>query len=145
MGTATKPNPQAATQHGRVPVSTRIIIAGTGAETTPVWQNNLGHKVRVVEAKYIPEDDVTGDDTNNFLLAVNNEGTDGTGTDVVVPAKEYDTGTDMTQFVSDDLPVSATVADTEVEIDEVLVLAKTVSGTGLALPDGKLVLELLYI
>jgi hypothetical protein len=142
---ATKPNPQPATQHGRVPVSSRIIIAGTGAEETPVWQNNLGHKVKVREAKYIPEDDVTGNDTNNFLLAVNNRGTDGAGAVVPVPAKEYDTGTDMGQFESDDLPVSATEASLEVDVDEILTLAKTVTGSGLALPDGVLFLELEYV
>ena len=145
MGTATKPNPLPATQHGRVPVSTRIIIAGTGADATPVWQNNLGHKVEVVEAKYIPEDDVTGDDTNNFLLSVINEGTDGTGAVVVVPAKEFDSGTDMVQNVANDLPVTTVAGEDEVDVDEVLSLAKTVSGSGLALPDGVLVLELLYI
>lgn len=142
---ATKPNPQPATQHGRVPVSSRIIIAGTGAEEAPVWQNNLGHKVKVREAKYVPEDAVTGNDTNNFLLAVNNRALDGAGAVVPVPAKEFDTGEDMVQFVSEDLPVSTTEADLEVDIDEVLTLAKTVTGSGLALPDGVLYLELEYV
>lgn len=142
---ATKPNPQPATQHGRVPVSSRIIIAGTGAEETPVWQNNLGHKVKVREAKYVPEDAVTGNDTNNFLLAINNRALDGAGAVVPVPAKEFDTGEDMVQFVAEDLPVSTTEADLEVDIDEVLTLAKTVTGSGLALPDGVLYLELEYV
>ena len=145
MGTATKPNPLPATQHGRVPVSSHIILTGTGAEEQPVWQNNLGHKVKVREAKFVPEDDVTGDDTNNFLLAINNRALDGAGAVVPVPAKEFDTGTDMSQFVSNDLPVSTTEADLEVDIDEVLTLAKTVSGTGLALPEGVLYLEVEYV
>ncbi len=142
---APKPNPQAATQHGRVPVSTRVIIAGAGAEATPAWQNNLGHKVQVVEAKYVPEDDVTGDDTNNFLLSVVNEGTDGTGAVVVVLAKEFASGVDMVQNVANDLPVTTVAGAAEVDRDEVLSFVKAVTGSGLALPDGVLVLELLYI
>lgn len=142
---APRANPQAATQHGRVPVQAKVAISGTGAEEVVAWQNNLGQKVKVVEAKYVPIDDVTGNDTNNFSLAVTNQGTDGTGATVVVPAKAYASGVDMTQFVSDDLPVSATEADTEVDVDEVLSLDKTVAGAGLALPEGYLYLELEYV
>lgn len=144
MGTATKPNPLPATFSGRVPVSIHISISGTGAEEVLSWQNNLGHKVKVREAKFVPIDAVTGDDTNNFALSVVNKGTGGAGTTVVVPVKTYATGVDMVAFKSDDLPVSTVEADLGVAVDEVLALDKTVNGTGLALPEGKLVLEVEY-
>ena len=109
-----------------------------------VWLNKTGAKVRLTAVTYTPETAVTGNDTNNLKLQLRNKGLLGVGAVAVTAVKEYDTGTDLVAFKPDDIPLSATLADRDVDVGEVVALDKTETGSGLPLPEGVLTLEFQY-
>lgn len=92
-------------------------------------------QIKVTKVEWIPDTDVTGDDTDNFALAAINKGTDGTGTTAVAPAHAFETGDDPEDFVAYEISLSGTAANRELSPGEVLALARTVNGSGLASPD----------
>ena len=122
----------------------RVNITGTGAKEVPVWFNDHDHKVRVTKVTYTPQAAVTGNDTNNFTLALTNKALVGVGT-TVIATKLFDTGEDMVAFDGEDIPLVATVADREVAPGESLSANKTVAGSGLALPEGVLTIQYEFI
>lgn len=112
-------------------------IAGGTDNEVPVMHNNGGVNRKVTAVAYTPDTAITGDDTDNFILSVVNRGTDGLGTDVVATL-EFDTGTDGVKADGKDIPLSATLANRIILPGEVLQMEKTESGTGLAMPAGRL-------
>ena len=116
----------------------RIPAQGT-AGTSNVWSVLRAREAAVVTGVYwIPDAAVTGDNSDNFTLAVRNEGSDGTGTTAVTATKTYATGTDSVAQVAEALTVSGTAADVAVAAGDVLSLVRATTGSGLASPAGQL-------
>lgn len=91
-----------------------------------------------VEAVYwIPSAAVTGAATNNFALQAINRGAAGAGSTGVTTAKTYASGTNSAANVAEALALSATAADLNLAAGDVLDFVRTVNGTGLASPDGR--------
>ena len=93
----------------------------------------------VVSAKFTPAAAITGNDTNNHRLDVRNRGTDASGsTDIATYT--WSAGNDGVAFVPTDLTVTA--ANAVLAEGDVVTLEKVNAGSGLALPDGKLTIEI---
>lgn len=92
--------------------------------------------LKVVRVTWIPEAAVNGANTNNFTLAVINAGKNGAGTTAVTTTKTYASGTNSAARVAEAFALHATEANREVSRGDVIVLNRTVNGTGLASPNG---------
>lgn len=127
---------------GTVHVQVAVPTVALGSDDDQVvWLNKTGAKVRLTAATFTPETAVTGNDTNTLKVQLRNKGLLGVGTTAVTPVKKYGTGTDLVAFKPDDIPLSATLADRDIDVGEVVALNKTEDGTGLALPEGVMTLE----
>lgn len=120
--------------HKTRPASISAIAAGATDDVPvfPVQQDITLHSVT-----YIPDEDVTADATNFFTLTLENWGSDGaTGTEDAV-------GTALTgeSAMSQMVEQSFAVDDAKIDEGDVLVAAKTESGTGQKLPAGVIVFE----
>lgn len=93
----------------------------------------------VTAVKWIPNAAVTGAATNNFALSLINKGAANAGTAVVTTAKTYDNGVNSVANTPEALTLGAT-ADLNCAAGDVLTLVRTVNGSGLASPDGKLLI-----
>lgn len=90
--------------------------------------------LRITAVKWIPAAAVVANDTNYFTLTLRNRGQAGAG--ATLAAQRSYAATNSTAFKAEDMTLSATEADLEVEAGDVLTIGKVVSGTGLAMPDG---------
>lgn len=107
------------------------------AATTDSWPIlRAQHRIKVVGARVIPAADVTGANTNNFALAVQNKGDDGEGSTAVTATKTYASGTDSNAHEPEELTLSTTDDNLVVAAGDELALVRTVNGDGLASPDG---------
>lgn len=79
---------------------------------------------------------ITGAATNHCAFQAINKGTAGSGTTGVTDIYAYDNGVNAAAAVPDDLVLSTTEANVQVDAGEVLVLNRTTPGTGLASPHG---------
>jgi hypothetical protein len=122
----------------------RTVIAGQAtAGTVDSWPLFAApDDLEVAAVRWIPAAAVTGVNTNNFALAVQNKGVAGSGTTAVTATKTYASGTDSVANVAETLALSGTAANLLVAAGEVLALVRTVNASGLAQPDG--VLEVDY-
>ncbi len=80
----------------RGPQVVQRTIAASAADNE-TWARSIfeaPHDCKITRATWIPDAAVTGAATNNFALAVRNEGTDGTGTTAPTSTKTYGDGTD---------------------------------------------------
>lgn len=113
------------------------IPAESTAGNTPTWALfEAPNDIEIVGVSIIWDAAITGAATNNFAVGVVNEGTDGTGTTAVTDVHTYANGEDATAHVPEDLTLSSTAANLDVDAGEVLSLDRTVNGTGLASPAG---------
>lgn len=115
--------------------------AGT-VDSWPVFR--APGKVKVTGVRWIPSAAVAGAVTNNFALTARNKGTDNTKNVAVTTAKTYDNGVNSVANAPESLTLSATAADLEMAAGEVLILDRTVNGTGLAMPDGQVEVSYQY-
>ncbi len=122
----------------RVRIAT--IALGT-ADEQEVAHHNGGVNRRVTKVTFIPDAAATGNDTNNFKLAIVNKGLAGAGT-TEVAGKLFDTGEDLVEADGEDITLSTTLANLIWKAGEVLAAAKTETGSGLAMPAG--VVEITY-
>lgn len=95
----------------------------------------------VTAVRYIPSADVTGANTNTRRLAVVNKGLDGNGT-TEVAALQFNSGVNAADFDVKDVPLTATVADRDVDEGEVLDVRSAAVGTGIAEPGGVVEIDL---
>lgn len=124
-----------------VPVNVAIPEVALGSdEEFAIFENQLDSVLVLQRAAFLPNDGVTGDNTDNFTLYVYNRGSAGAGT-TVLASLEYATGVDMTQNVASELTLTSTMADRLINPGDVLVLTKTEANAGLKLEDGVLQLE----
>lgn len=101
--------------------------AGT-ADEWPVFM--APYNCTITAVSWVPAAAVTGVNTNNFALAVNNL-TDG---HTVTTAKTYASGTNSVANTAEALTVSG--AGATVEVGDVITLKRTINGDGLASPAG---------
>ncbi len=133
MGTAT----------GMAPMSVAIETTYPAAATAAGAETIVGRApfTGVVSlAAVIPADDVTGVDTDTRLLTLYTRGQDGAGT-TAVATLQFDDGVDGTKFDQLAMTLSATAANLNVVAGDVLTLASTKVGDGLADPGGLAVVE----
>lgn len=115
--------------------------AGT-ADSWPVFV--APGNIKVTGVNWTPAAAVTGDNTNYFSLAVQNKGSDGSGTTAITQTKAYTTGTNSVAHDTEALSLSATEANRNVASGEVVSLVRTVAASGLAMPDGVLEVSFQY-
>lgn len=121
------------------------IGAQSTAGSTDAWPIfEADEDLEITKATWIPAAAVTGDDTNNFAFAVQNKGTDGSGSTAVTDTKTYATSTDSVAHAPEDLTLSTTDGNLDIDAGEVIALVRTVNGTGLASPDGVLQVAFRY-
>lgn len=138
--------PRKTTLPGTDSVTVAIPTIALGSDDDQVvWTNKTGAKVRMTKVTVTPEDSVTGNDTNNLKLQLRNKGLLGVGSVGVTGVKEYDTGTDLTAFKPDELVLSSTLTERDVDVDETVALNKTETGSGLPLPQSVVTLEFQYV
>ncbi len=107
--------------------------AGT-ADDWPVllpFRDAVVHKV-----SWVPTAAVTGAATNNFALEIRNRGTDGAGT-TSLGIVTFGSGTNAAAYDATDVVTN----DKVVGANAVVEARKVVNGTGMAMPDGLLVIE----
>lgn len=121
---------------GDITVAVRIPAETTAGDADTWALLEAPNDIEIVGVAVIFDEAVTGAATNNFAVAVQNEGTDGTGTTAVTDTTTFASGTDATAHVPVDLTLSSTEANLDVDEGEVIALARTVNGTGLASPTG---------
>jgi len=123
--------------HGNHVAQARTILVALGAdEESTIWQNLTGKQIKITSVKWIPDTDVTGAATNNFIIGLVNKELLGVGVVAVTDLKTYASGIDSVAHKSEDLTLSSTAANLIVEENEVLSLDKTENGTGFAMPPG---------
>lgn len=119
-----------------------IDVAGNATAATPDEFPLMVVPFRGVvrRCRFIPKATVTGVATNNFAVTVRNRGNAGAGA-TNVASLTYANGTNTSAFASSDVTLAA-AANLEVQAGDVLTSEKLVNGTGLAMPPGKLVVEI---
>ena len=88
----------------------------------------------------IPTAAVTGAATNHFTARVRNR-VSGAG-NVEVAAKAFDNGVNAPAFEDTTITLSATAANLDLAEGDVLTLEKIIVGTGMAMPDGHVVVAI---
>lgn len=94
-------------------------------------------RARITGVEWVPSAAITANDTNTATLALRNRGTGGAGS--VLPASRAYTaagGGNAAAFVAENFTLSGTSADLDLAEGDVLTVQKTNTGTGLAIPDG---------
>lgn len=126
--------------------SLRVFVGGMAtAGTDKKFALGKVPKCTITGVTWIPQAAVTGDDTNNFAVAVQNAGqVDGTATTAVTATKTYvaTPATNSVAFLPEALTLSSTAANLDCADGDVLKLVRTHSGTGLAMPEG--IIEITY-
>jgi hypothetical protein len=135
-GTAISPKQRAANVHPNCSYHPGA-AAADATEDWSVFRCPFDGIIRRVS--WIPNADVTGAATNHFTLSVVNKGTDGNGTTAMGTAKTYDNGVNTTDFTE------AVLVDSgdgiAVNKGQVIALRRTKVGTGLAMPEGAVVVH----
>lgn len=99
------------------------------ADSWPAWR--APYAATITGVRWIPGAAVTGANTNNFALTVNNK----TQTLGVTTTKTYASGTNSVASTPEVLTLTANV---NVAAGDVIAFDRTVNGTGLASPAGHL-------
>ena len=95
---------------------------------------------KITAVEFVPSAAITGAVTNNFTLNVRNRTTAGVGT--AIPATiTFGSGTNGVAQAPVSLTLSATATDLLVNAGDVITAEKAVNGTGLAAPDGEIIVH----
>lgn len=97
-------------------------------------------RAKITAVEFVASAAVTGAATNNFGINVRNRAT-GAGT-AVPAAITFANGTNAVAQTPLALTLSGTAADLNVNAGDVITVEKVVNGTGLACPDGSIVVHL---
>lgn len=111
--------------------------AGTADEFTVC---RVPFRATVTGVWFVPTATVTGAAANHFTARLRNRAS-GAG-DVGVASTTFDNGVNAPAFDDTALTLSATAGDLNVAEGDVLTLEKLVVGTGMAMPDGHLVVAI---
>lgn len=107
----------------------------TAGSTKEAGLGRAPFRCQVVSAIFIAAAAINGAATNYFTLNVRNRTTAGVGT-VIPAALAFSNGTNAVAQAPTSLTLSSTAADLIIAEGDVLTVEKAVSGTGLACPDG---------
>lgn len=109
------------------------LAAGVAGDQT-VGEAPLAGTITAVS--FVPEANVTGDNTNKRTLTLVNKGADGNGT-TVAATLDFVTGTNGADFDELAFTLSVVAGATTVAEGDVLAVVEAVAGTGLANPGGR--------
>lgn len=116
-------------------VMTFAVPGQATAATADEWSGFVcPYDAEVVAVKWIPAAAVTANGANYAVLSLRNRGTDGTG-NTLIASRSY-AATNSVAFDSEDVTLTATEADRDVDANDVLTFEKVNTGTGVAIPDG---------
>lgn len=115
--------------------------AGT-VDSWPIFSPQ--EKITVTGVRWTPAAAVTGADAANFILGLQNKGQAGAGTTAVTALKTYSLGVNGVAHDAETLTLSATAANLNAEPGDVLALNRTVTGAGLAQPDGLVEIDFIF-
>lgn len=120
----------------------RLFVPGQAtAATVDDWTLKVVDlKLTLVAVKLVPNAAITANGTNYFDLAVINKGAAAAGTTSMATRSWI--ATNSVAFVSESMTLSATTANLNAAAGDVLDLQRTVTASGLAMPD--LLVELHY-
>lgn len=126
--------------------TTRATILAQGTAGTPdTWTVfKAPANITVVAVTWIPNAAVTGANTNNFSLQIQNRGSAGVATTAITAVKTYALATDSVAHDSEPLTLSTTAANLDVADGDVVAVVRAVNGSGLASPDGLLEIDFRY-
>ncbi|MCK2214284.1 hypothetical protein MF672_010845 [Actinomadura sp. ATCC 31491] len=113
-----------------------IPVAGQGtAATTDEWMGfKAPFRCVITGVVWVPNANVTADPTNYFSVVVKNRGAAGAGS-TAIATRAY-SATNGVAFTPETVSLSGTAADLNVAAGDWISVAKTVGGSGLAMPDG---------
>lgn len=120
-------------------------LAATVSDEVLVWANETGSNVKITQIGFCPATVVTGAATNNMALQFKSKTTAGAAGANITAVRTYASGTNIAVFDTDNLVLSTTEADLQVDAGEVITLDKTENGTGLALPEGIAVVQFEFV
>lgn len=128
-------------------LTTASFAAATATNTlsSVAWRNITGSKIRITSLDIIFDTAVTGAATNNFTVSAVNRELNGAGAIDVIVTKAFDNGIDAVAFQADPQTLATTVADREMEPNEVLNFKKGENGTGLDMPAGMIVIGYQFV
>ena len=124
-------------------VRARIPAQGTANTDEAYSLLEAEDNITIVGARIIWDAAITGAATNHVAFGVVNKGDDATGTAAVTAVKAYDNGVNAAAFVPEELTLG-TEAARKVAAGDVVVLARTTPGTGLATPGGVVEIDYVY-
>ncbi|SDN73736.1 hypothetical protein [Allokutzneria albata] len=117
-----------------------IPVAGQSTAGTP--DEFVGFRapypLKITRVEWVPAAGVTANGTNYFTLTLRNRGSDGTGTDL--PATRSYAATNSTAITPEDMTLGA-AALLLVDEDDLLTVEKLVTASGLAMPDGAVIIH----
>lgn len=113
-----------------------VPVAGQATAATPDEFAVLvaPYDLTITQVEWTPNAAITANATNYFTLNLRNRGAAAAGT--ALPATRSYAATNSAAFVTEDMTLSGTAADLEVDAGEVLTVEKLVAASGLAMPDG---------
>lgn len=113
----------------------RLNVPGQGTAGTPDdWSLMVvEHDLKLVAVKLVPNAAITANGTNFFDLAVINKGAAAAGS-TSMATRTWAAG-NSAAFVAESMTLSATAANLLASAGDVLDLARTVTASGLAMPD----------
>ncbi|MGO1049787.1 hypothetical protein [Crossiella sp. CA198] len=119
----------------------RISVAGAGVASTPAEFPGfvVPFNAKVTSAKWVPESSITANGTNYFTLTLRNRTT---GAGAALPASRSYIATNSTALAPEAMTLSGTAADLNVAEGDHLSVEKLVTGTGLAMPAGVVMVAL---
>lgn len=127
---------------GDIPVRVSHPAQATAATAESYSVLRAERALQITGARWVPNANVTGANTNNFALGLVNKGAAGSGTGVVTSVLTFVSGTNATASIATELTIGAAPT---LAAGDILVLARTVNGTGLASPSGTLELTYRYV
>lgn len=99
--------------------------------------------ITITAAYFIPQANITGQDTNTMTVKVINAGTDGSGT-TLIASKAYTSGNNATALKPEALTLSTTAANLDIDAGEVIAYFNDQAGTGLNCPEGVIEVHFQY-
>lgn len=118
-------------------VNVAAVAAGVAQDNTIVEAPYAG---TLASATFVPEANITGDNTNKRTFTIVNKGQTGAGT-TVMATLDYVTGTNGVAFDEQPFTLSATAANRNFVQGDIIAVVEAVAGTGLANPGGRVAIE----
>ncbi len=122
---------------GTFPIPVSVDGQATAATPDEFTGYVLPWKHKIVQVVWVPKAAITANGTNFFTLTVRNRGAAGAGT--ANPATRSYAATNSVAFAPESMTLSGTATDLAVAAGEHVSVEKLVSGTGLAMPAGTVV------